>query len=146
MELFHLNRATMRQQVLFFFLSSFLHSSTAFSYTSKFGMVMSETVDNCAPPDEDAKAIDMSDYELISVSDTDVRINGSIKYLRDFANASLHLYTEKFIRGRWHKEIYEIRRASFCESIHNPNEVWYMKAKRLKGCPLGPGVRIFDQN
>jgi hypothetical protein len=118
------------------------YSSTAFSYTSKFAMIPSETVENCAPADQDAKALDISDYELISESDTDIRINGSFKFLRDMSNSSVHVYFEKFIRNQWHNEVYNADRSSFCKAWQDKNEIWFVKSQKLKGCPLGAGVRI----
>jgi hypothetical protein len=117
-------------------------SSTAFSYDSNFAMIPSETVENCAPADQDAKALDISDYELITETDTDIRINGSFKFLRDMTNSSVHVYIEKFIRNQWHNEIYDADRPNFCKAWQDKNEVWYVKSKKLKGCPLGAGVRI----
>jgi hypothetical protein len=95
----------------------------------------------CSPPENDAKAIDLSDFELIALDDTDVRMNGTWKFLRDMSNASLHIKNEKFIRNQWHNEVYDANRKSFCKSIHDPNEAWFGKSKKFSGCPLGRGVR-----
>jgi hypothetical protein len=112
-----------------------------FCFAGHFGLVVSETIENCAPKGQDAKALDKSNFEVISESDTEFFFNGSIKIMRNYDNASFHIYTEKFIRGKWHREVYNAKRRSFCESFHNPSEAWYIKMRRLKGCPLNAGVR-----
>jgi hypothetical protein len=111
------------------------------AFMTKFGVVMSETFEICSPSENDAKALDLSEFELIALDDTDVRMNGTWKFLRDMSNSSLQIKTEKFIRNHWHKEVYDANRASFCKAIHDPKEAWYSKSKKFPGCPLGPGVR-----
>jgi hypothetical protein len=110
------------------------------SSTARYGMIISETIDNCAPKDKDAKAFDKTNYELIAVSDTEVYSNGSLKFLRDFSNASFHVYTEKLIRNKWCVEVFDAKRPSFCAALRNPTEVWYRKVQKHKLCPLKAGV------
>lgn len=86
--------------------------------SAKYGLVVSETVENCAPEGSDAKALDKSNFEIISESDTEFFFNGTIKIMRNYDNASFHVYTEKFIRGKWHQEVYNAKRQSFCQSFH----------------------------
>ena len=102
---------------------------------------MDEKIENCAPPDQDAKALDTSNFELIAVTDYESYINGSIKFLKKLdGKIPFHAYTEKFDRGQWHMSVYNARR-DFCSSWHDPKEVWYAKMERHKGCPLEVGVK-----
>ena len=45
----------------------------------KIAVVAYETIENCASPDEDAKAFDLSNFEIIAESDMDVFLNGTKK-------------------------------------------------------------------
>ena len=107
----------------------------------KFGLIIDEKIENCAPPDQDAKVFDSSNVEFIAVADYEAYVNGSVKFLRKVeSKIPLHVYTEKFDRGKWHLSVYDTRREDFCSSWHDPKEVWYAKMKRHKGCPLEVGV------
>jgi hypothetical protein len=108
----------------------------------KFAVVVDENIENCAPPEKDAKAIDISKFEFIALTDLDVFINGSIKFLKPMEGLNpLHVYLEKFHRNKWFPEVFNAKRPDFCMSFKRPSEAWYAKTKRLKGCPLKAGVR-----
>ena len=117
-----------------------------FSYSQllrTFGLIVDEKIENCAPPDQDAKAFDLSKYEFIAVTDYEGYVNGSVKFLRKIdGKIPFHVYTEKFDRGQWHMSVYNAVREDFCSSWHDPKEAWYTKMKRHKGCPLEIGVKI----
>jgi hypothetical protein len=50
----------------------------------KYGVQMDEKIENCSPEEDDAKAFDLSDLEIIAVTDMDVYVNGSLKIARKF--------------------------------------------------------------
>jgi hypothetical protein len=112
------------------------------SALGKYEVILSETYEDCSPKGRNANALDLSNFELIATSATNTVINGTIKILRDFKNASIHVFAEKNYRSTWHKELFEAKRPSFCESWRSPKEVWYTRTKNLRGCPLGAGVSI----
>ena len=102
---------------------------------------MDEKIENCAPPETDAKAFDYSNFEFIAMSDTDVYMNGTIRMARKFVSIiPYHVYAEKFDRNQWNLAVYNAKRDDFCKALHDPTEVWYSKFKRVKGCPLEIGV------
>jgi hypothetical protein len=108
---------------------------------SKFIPIIDERVENCAKPGKDAKAWDLSNYELIAESDEDIFINGSMKVLREINEGlPVHIYAERFERDQWHVMYFNQKRPDFCASLKNPSEVWYNKLKNKKGCPLNIGV------
>jgi hypothetical protein len=118
-------------------LTIYLHVSDAL-----YRFVVSGSFENCSPQDQDAKAFDVSNFEMIAESDTDVYMNGSVKFMRDVgSNTGVHIFYEKLIRGQWNIEVFNANRSSFCASLQNPMEGWYIKTKKLKGCPLKAGVR-----
>lgn len=107
----------------------------------KFAVVAHETIENCASPDNDAKAFDLSNFEIIAESDMDVFLNGTVKFGRKFNSpVPTHIFAEKFDRGRWNIEVLNAKRPDFCKAMHGPTESWYYKLLRLK-CPLLEGVK-----
>lgn len=103
----------------------------------KFVSVFDKRIENCAKPEEDAKALDVSNFEFIAESDEDVFINGSIKILRDFKNpVPVHFYAERFDRDQWIVTYFDQKRPDFCAAFKDPKEVWYTKFQKQKGCPL----------
>jgi hypothetical protein len=129
--------------VCFILLGSVLIDNSSAQIFSKYGIVMDEKIENCASPEEDAKVLDLSNFEFIAETDMDVFINGSIKIMRKIEDKVDHrIYAEKFERGQWLMSAVNIKRESFCKSFRDPAEIWYSKTKRLKGCPLEIGVKI----
>lgn len=109
----------------------------------KFGMIVDEKVENCATPENDAKAFDLKNFELIALSDFDVFINGTIEMTRKFVSPiPFRVYAEKFDRNQWNLAVFNANRPDFCKSFHDPAELWYSKFKKFKGCPLNVGVKL----
>jgi hypothetical protein len=114
---------------------------------ARYGVIISETFENCSPQKRDAKALDFSNFEVIAETDTDVYMNGSVKFRRSVGSKTgLHIFYEKFIRSQWNVEVFNANRSSFCASIQNPTEGWYMKTKKLKGYPLKAEVRQHSES
>jgi hypothetical protein len=108
----------------------------------KFAIQVDERIENCAPKDQDAKAFDLSEFEIVALSDLDVFINGTMKIIRRIESpVQLQIYAERFYRGQWNSEVVNMKRPDFCTALHDPKETWYMKLNRLKECPLDVGVR-----
>jgi hypothetical protein len=108
----------------------------------KFAFIVSETYENCAPDGQDANGLDMSEFELIAESDTEVALNGSIKFMRKVESTiPCEVYIEKFIRGQWVKELYDKKFNDLCEAIDNPRNAFYKKFEKQKRCPLDVGVK-----
>jgi hypothetical protein len=104
---------------------------------------MDERIENCSPKGNDAKAFDVSELEFIAMTDMDVYINGSMKIARKFESPiPAQNFAEKFVRGKWHVEVFNANRPDFCTALHDPKEIWYTKMKRLKTCPMDVGVKI----
>jgi hypothetical protein len=131
-------------------LQTFLCVSTTFSLGDcilrKIVPIIDEKFENCATAEEDAEALDRSNIEIIAESDTEVYINGSLKFLRQVGQLlPFRMYAEKLQRdGQWLVESFNIKRPDFCDALHNPTEVWYAKSKKYK-CPLKAGVRSFKK-
>ena len=131
----------MKTFFLFLFLSFEIFQFSNSQLFRKFGIIVDEKIENCAPPDQDAKLFDFSNFELIAVTDYETLINGSIKFLKKLdGKIPFHAYSEKFDRGQWHVSVYDARREDCCFSWHDSKEAWYAKLKRHKGCPLEVGV------
>lgn len=112
------------------------------NFSSKIVPIIGEEVENCASPEEDVKLFDLSEYELIALSDYEVFLNGSIKILKNVESpVPLRIYAERFDRNQWNVMYYDTKRLDFCTSLRNPTEIWYQKLKNQKGCPLKPGVK-----
>jgi hypothetical protein len=106
--------------------------------------IISEQYENCATPEEDFEAFDLSEYELIAINDYEVFINGSIKALKDIKGTlPTHIFAERFERSQWIVMYYDTKRPSLCKSLKDPVEIWYESVKDLKSCPLKPGVSSF---
>jgi hypothetical protein len=126
----------MKLQVFCLILTHFTSRSSG-----GFGLIVDERTENCAKPEEDAKAFNRSNFELIALSDMDVRLNGTVRMTRKFVSPiPFHVYAERFDRNQWHLAAFNARRADFCSSMHSPTEIWYAKLRRLKGCTLNVGV------
>jgi hypothetical protein len=107
----------------------------------KIEIILHETFEKCVKPEEEAGVIDMTSFELIAESDSDVFMNGSVKFLKEIkAPWIVHAYTEKFIRGQWSLYAMEKKISDFCAVIHKKSEIWYNYMKDLPGCPLEQGV------
>lgn len=110
----------------------------------KMDFYIDDTVKLCTKKGEAAEAIDISQFELIATSDTEMMINGSVKFLKGFEEPwRVIFHTEKFERGQWNALAYQRRMDDLCKNIHGPTEIWYQYAKVLKGCPLKAGVIFF---
>lgn len=108
----------------------------------KMEIIMSETIEKCSKPNEEARVFDISELELIAVSDTEIIINGSIKFLKEIkAPWVSDSFSEQFYRGQWDMYVYQRRFPDFCAVLHSPVEVWYNYTKTFKSCPLKPNVR-----
>lgn len=111
--------------------------------TSMIEIILHETIENCAEPGEEAGVFDMTNFELIAESDTDVFINGTVKFLKEIkAPWITHAFTEKFMGGRWSLYALERKFPDFCAVMHSRTEIWYNYMKDLPGCPLKKGVHF----
>lgn len=91
----------------------------------KFVLVLDEKVANCAEPANDAKALDLSNYQILIETDTESYFNGSFKFIRDFENPKpVRIYAERFERGKWIVMYLDQKRSDFCTCLLNPTEVW----------------------
>lgn len=102
--------------------------------------LIDETFENCASPEEDARALDFSNFEIVAETDTNVYTNGTVKVLIDFGKKlPFRVYAEKLQRdGKWMIDSLDIKRSDFCASLYDPAEFWYWKTKGFR-C-LKPGV------
>lgn len=111
-------------------------------FDRKFAMSVDERIENCADPKFDAKALDLSELELIAESDFEVFINGTAKFTREHRSSiPFQILAERFDRNQWHLSVMNTKRDDFCKSIHNLAELWGAKMMKFKGCPLKVGVR-----
>ena len=131
----------MRKLYLHLFLCLLTNQFSNQQLFRNFAIIVDEKIENCAPLGQDAKVFDMSNLEIIAVSDYEAYINGSVKFLKKVdGKIPFNIYNEKFDRGQWHISVFNARRSSFCKAWHDPKEIWYTKMKRLKGCSLQIGV------
>lgn len=125
------------------FLSAFLCCAIFFPSPSfsRIEIILHETLENCVQSGEEAGVIDMTKFELIAVSDTEVFLNGTVKFLKAIkAPWIVHAFTEKNIRGQWSLYALEKKIPDFCEVMHRKSEIWFSYMKDLPGCPLEKGV------
>jgi hypothetical protein len=113
------------------------------NFVGKYVLVLDEKVDNCAEPGKDAKAWDISDYQVLTETDTESYLNGSFKFLRHFnPPIQMRFYAERFERGQWNVMYLDQKRKDFCSALLNPSEFWYAKMHKLMdSCPIKAGVR-----
>lgn len=112
----------------------------AFS-NGKVAVFVDETIEKITKPEDDAGYFDCTNLEIIIASDTEVFLNGSYRFLKEFKGPwKLRLYAEQFHRGQWVPNAFDRTIRDFCSSVHNPTEVWYGKMKNLQGCPMNAGV------
>lgn len=111
------------------------------SVFGKMDFYIDETVENCAESGEAAEAFDFSKLDFIAKSDTEMIMNGSVNFKKDFDKPwRVFAFTEKFDRGQWNAYAFQRRIEDFCSIIHSPTENFYQYTKDLKGCPLSAGV------
>jgi hypothetical protein len=112
------------------------------STTAKVVFLLDGDLEKCVEPENDDKLFDISDLDVIFESDTDIFINGSVKFLKTIRSPlKVHAYAEQYVRSQWVISMIDKRIADGCASMHNPLEPWYNLYKNLSGCPLEAGVR-----
>ena len=118
-------------------LSIFLPNFT----TGRMKVMIDERVENCTTPGVQSGLFDFSSFELIAESDTEIYANGSIKYLKELKSPlKVHVYTEKFDRGKWNVMAYDKHQSDFCRVMHDLKEPSYKFFKDCPKCPIKPGV------
>lgn len=111
--------------------------------SSKVVLIMDDIIESCVPKCQEAKVVDRSEIELVVVTDEDVYLNGTLKFLKKLSSpVPVHTWAEKFIGGKWELSTLNVHRADVCFCISNPLELTYAYTKHLKPCPRKIGVRV----
>lgn len=106
-------------------------------------LVNGDEATDCTKPEESPHVYDFRDLEIVHTSDTEMFVNGSIRFLKDIDSPwQERHYTEKFDRGQWNLALVNTQFQDFCPRIKSPTEAWHFQMRHLPGCPIKAGVRM----
>lgn len=125
-----------------FVLKITIFSIILFNYAMcKMKVMIDERTEKCTKPGFKSGLFDFSSFELIAETDTAIHANGSIKISQGWQSPlRVHVYFEKFDRGKWSVMAYDKHHPDFCTVMHDPKEPSYKFFKDCPACPAKAGV------
>jgi hypothetical protein len=123
-------------QLFLFFLVHVAHS--------KLMIFPEEKIEKC-PEYDDVQAgnFNYDNLEIITVSDTEIFVNGSIEFLRPVKSPWVaEYYAEQLVRNKWVRTPIQRKMPDTCKNLKDPTELWYGLMKDNKGCDYKRGVSI----
>jgi hypothetical protein len=111
--------------------------------SSKILVFPDEKIEKCQEfLDKDAGHFNYDSFEIITVSDTEIFLNGSIKIIKELkAPWVSEIYAEQFVRNSCIQTPLQRKFNDICPHLHNPLEIWYKLMKNVQGCDYKEGVR-----
>jgi hypothetical protein len=102
-----------------------------------------EKIEYCNVDKKPLKSVDPNTLEVLVMNDYEVFMNGSTKNLLTLKSPwKVHLWAEEWKRGEWLMRAFDRTYPDFCKNLHSPLEPFYIKSRKLQGCPIKAGVKI----
>jgi hypothetical protein len=111
--------------------------------SSKILVFPEEKIEKCPEFIHEGEGLfNFDELEIITESDTEIFINGSMTFMKDFkAPWKSEFYAEQLVRNSWIQTAIRRKYDDFCTVIHSPVEVWYTKFRDVQGCNYKKGVK-----
>lgn len=107
----------------------------------KIALLFDENVQVCSEPGKEANVIEMDDLSVVMESDTDVFLNGSVKFPKGLKPPwKSRFYAEQYVRNQWVTSMVDRKIPDQCFSGWNPVEIWYPYLENQTRCPIPAGV------
>jgi hypothetical protein len=108
--------------------------------SARIALFFDEKIEDCTGGNN-AGYYDLSQLEIIVETDTEVFLNGTVKFLHEITSPwKTNVDLEEYVRSEWVPSVVQRRFADFCADLHNPAEPWYNNLKDQMGCPIPAGV------
>jgi hypothetical protein len=115
--------------------------------SAKVGIFFDDTIEDCTEEGDNAGYYDLSQLEIFIESDTDIYLNGTVKFLQEITSPwKTEVKSDEYVRSEWVPSVVQRKIPDFCAVLHSPIEPWYNFMKDLTGCPISAGVRKTSKN